>query len=118
MVFFELWLISEGSLFADLELIVKEDKYQCLCASAVFAGADGVFKPRVVDSPLLHCFVLVHVDGGDGVLGAGLHLPVHFPLGVLRLGLQQVHAFFCFDSAGNGKRERKKTSQLYWGGDL
>ena len=82
-------------------------------ASAAVGWTGGVFGPRVVDSPLLHCFVLVHVDGGDGMLGTGLHLPVHLPLGVLRLGLQQVHPFFCFDSAGNGKREKNKTSQLY-----
>lgn len=54
--------------------------------------------------PLLH-FVLVHVDGGDGVLGAGLHLPVHPPLGVLGPGLEQVHPLLGFDPARETERE-------------
>jgi len=52
------------------------------------------------DLPLFDRSVLVHVDGGDGVLGAGLNLPVHLPLGVLRLGLEQVHPLLGFDPAG------------------
>ena len=54
-----------------------------LAAVEVFS----VFRPGAVDSPWLHPFVLVHVDGGDGVLGPGLHFPVHLPLGILGLGL-------------------------------
>lgn len=64
-------------------------------------------RPGAVDLPLFDCFVLVHIDGGDGMLGAGLHLPLHLPLGVLRLGLQQVHPFLCFDPAGNGEGEKE-----------
>lgn len=55
--------------------------------------------------PLLG-FVLVHLDSGDGVLGAGLHLPVHLPLGVLGPGLEQVHPLLGFDPAGE-KREKR-----------
>lgn len=62
---------------------------------------------RASHLPLLH-FILVHVDGGDGVLGAGLHLPVHPPLGVLRPGLEQVHPLLGFDPAGNGEWKREK----------
>lgn len=67
-----------------------------------------VWCPGAADLPLFDCFVLVHVDGGDGMLGAGLHLPVHLPLGVFRLGLEQVHPLLCFDPAGNGERGEKK----------
>lgn len=93
--------------------IVKEDKYFCLgaagagissCSCSGWLDRRCVFRPGAVDLPLLHCFVLVHIDGGDGMLGAGLNLPVHLPLGVLRLGLQQVHSFFRFDPAGKKKR--------------
>lgn len=38
------------------------------------------------------------------MLGARLHLPVHLPLSILRLGLEQVHPLLCFDPAGNGER--------------
>lgn len=61
-----------------------------------------------VDSPLFDCFVLVHVDGGNRVLGAGLHLPVHLPLGILGLGLEQVHPFLRFDPAGNSERRKEE----------
>lgn len=69
-------------------------------------GLGGVFDPSAVDLPLFGCSVLVHVDGGDGVLGAGLDLPVHLPLGVLRLGLQQVHPFLGFDPTGKQREKR------------
>lgn len=59
----------------------------------------------MVDSPLPDSFVLVHVHGGDGMLGARLHLPVHLPLGALGTGLQQVHPLLGFDPAGDGERE-------------
>lgn len=85
-----------------------------LCVAGTRAGINSysswldrrsVFRPRA-DLPLFDCLVLVHIDGGDGMLGAGLHLPVHLPLGVLRLGLEQVHPFLCFDPAGNGEGKR------------
>lgn len=97
--------------------IVKEDKYHRLCVAG--AGAEinscsgsswldrpSVFRPRAVDLPLLDCFVLVHIDGGDGMLGARLHLPFNLPLGALRVGLEQVYPLFSFDPAGNGEREK------------
>lgn len=65
-----------------------------------------MFRPRAVDLPLLDCFVLVHIDGGDGMLGARLHLPFNLPLGALRVGLEQVYPLFSFDPAGNGEREK------------
>lgn len=95
--------------------IVKEDKYRCLCVEGAginscscssWLDRRSVFRPRAVDLPLFDCLVLVHIDGGDGMLGARLHLPVHLPLGVLRLGLEQVHPFLCFDPAGNGEGKR------------
>lgn len=73
----------------------------------------SVFRPGAVDLPLFDCFVLVHIDGGDGMLGAGLHLPVHLPLGVLRLSLEQVHPFLCFDPAGKRQGKKNGTSQFY-----
>lgn len=74
----------------------------------VFAYRLSTHPPlRAAHLPLLH-FILVHVDGGDGVLGAGLHLPVHPPLGVLRPGLEQVHPLLGFDPAGNGEWKREK----------
>lgn len=78
-------------------------------AAAAVAYTDAVcFGPGAVDLPLFDCFVLVHIDGGDGMLGARLHLPVHLPLGVFRLGLEQVHPLLCFDPAGNGEGRRGK----------
>lgn len=78
--------------------------------------------PGAVDLPLFDCFVLVHIDGGDGMLGARLHLPVHLPLGVFRLGLEQVHPLLCFDPAGNGEGRRggkkKRRVNFIRGGDL
>ena len=68
--------------------------------------------PGAVDLPLFDCFVLVHIDGGDGVLGARLHLPVHLPLGVLGLGLQQVHPLLGFDPAGNGEGEKERDESI------
>lgn len=62
--------------------------------------------PRFVDLPLPDCFVLAHIHGGDGMLGAGLHLPVHLPLGVLGLGLYQVHPLLCFDPVGKNVQKR------------
>lgn len=112
--------------------VVKEDKYLRLCAAE--AGAEinscscsgwadrrSVFRPGAVDLPLFDCFVLVHIDGGDGMLGAGLHLPVHLPLGVLRLGLEQVHPFLRFDPEKRKKKKKKKNrdqSVLLEGDDL
>lgn len=108
---------TQGNLFGDLLSIVREDKYFCLCVAGVRAGINScscstwldrrsVFRPEAVDLPLFDCFVLIHFDGGDGMLGARLHLPVHLPLGVLRLGLEQVHPFLCFDPAGNSEGKR------------
>lgn len=46
------------------------------------------------------------------MLGARLRLPVHFPLGVLGLGLQQVHSLFCFDPAGKHTKKKNKSVLL------
>lgn len=62
-----------------------------------------------VDLPLFDCLVHVDFDGADGVLGAGLHLPVHLPLGVLRLGLEQVHPLLGFNPA---KGEKKRGGRV------
>lgn len=92
--------------------IVKEDKYLCLCVAGGRAEINScsswfdrrsLFRLGAVDLPLFHCFVLVHFDGGDGMFGTGLNLPVHLPLSVFRLGLEQVHPFLCFDPAANDK---------------
>lgn len=84
-----------------------EDKYSRLPVSSG-GGRNRQLRcsgaPGTVDLPLLDCFVLVHVDGGDGMLGARLHFPVHLPLGAFRLGLQQVHPLLGFDPAGNGEK--------------
>lgn len=92
------------------------------CVVIVWSLCDGgegrkksydVFTPRGADLRLFQCFVLVHFDGGDGMLGARLHLPVHLPLGILRLGLEQVHSLLCFDPAGKEKG-KNRMSQFYY----
>lgn len=72
-----------------------------------------VFRPEAVNLPLFDCFVLIHFDGGDGMLGTRLNLPVHLPLSILRLGLEQIHPFLCFDPAGNSKGKKNGMSQFY-----
>lgn len=73
-----------------------------------------MFRPEAVDLPLFDCFVLIHIDGGDGMFGARQNLPVHLPLGAPRLGLQQVHPFLGFDPA----EERTGPVSFNGGGDL
>lgn len=57
--------------------------------------------------PLLG-FDLVDLDGGDGVLGPRLHLPLHLPLGAPGPGLQQVHPLLGFHPAGQKGNEKKE----------
>lgn len=109
---------AQRNLFGDLLFIVKEDKYHCLCCCRSWSDRLSVFRVRAVDLPLLDSFVLVHIDGGNRMLGAGLHLPVHLPLGVLRLGLEQVHPFLCFDPAGNSEGKRMGRVNFIRGCDL
>lgn len=85
----------------------------CVMAARAGSRAAACSCHGGVDLRLFHCFVLVHFDGGDGMLGAGLHLPVHLPLGILRLGLEQVHSLLCFDPAGKEKG-KNRTSQFYY----
>lgn len=106
--------------------IVKEDKYGCLCVAGVRAEISscsswsdrrGLFRLGAVDLPLFHRFVLVHFDGGDGMLGTRLNLPVHLPLSVFRLGLEQVHPFLRFDPAGSDRGGKEMGRVSFIGGD-
>lgn len=120
---------TQGNLCGDLSSIVRKTDMvvfvwrergagtnSCSCSS--WLERCSVFRPGAVDLPLFDCFVLVHIDGGDGVLGARLHLPVHLPLGVLGLGLQQVHPLLGFDPAGNGGGKRMGRVNFIRGDDL
>lgn len=75
------------------------------CSCSLWLDRRGVFGPEAVNLPLFDCFVLIHINGGDGMFGARQNLPFHLPLGVLRLGLKQVYPFLCFDPAGDGGGE-------------
>ena len=77
-----------------------------------------VFRPGAVDLPLFHSFVLVHIDGGDGMLGPRLQFPVYLPLGIFRFGLAQVHPFLRLDPVEIEWGKRGDKSILLEGGDL